>query len=636
MVTDASAPVALALPLPPYAMDAVHKLARVHLVSPHAVLLAASMHAVREAGHDSDGPVDKGRLVQDAKILLSQGSDAGSGTLPHQRYSCDSGDVLLRVVEIPDHNTFRVELAPLSPGVPAGLRWRLWNRLMAFLEGQPHDVTALARTLATRSPTVVAVEDDDDRFTYGDLARLSGAAACLGTPGSVIGVFGSAGARFWATVFALYDAGLTYVPLDARQPAERLESMVRTADCAAIVDTTDDMPLSGFDSSPIATGLSALAPVISWSRLNDLCPVSITADDPRDVPPSAVAYIMFTSGSTGVPKGVQVTRGALAHLATWAAAELELGVGTVVSQAAAVGFDASAWEVLPAFSAGAQVKVVPDDTRVDPGEFVPWLLSHHVEVAFAPTPIAEMLIGMPWPAQTALRVLGSGGDRLHPIPPGLPFRVLNLYGPTECTIVSAASWVEPGDGMPPIGHVVPHLYHRIVDENGIPVAPGSEGELWLGGAGLALGYAGLPDETAERFIPDPHAALAQRVYRTGDMVRERPDGQLDFLGRRDRQVKISGARVEQGEVEAILRRIPGVRSAVSTVDDRAGVKRLVLHVVPDGTVPTSQITAAAVPSLPPHLRSSRITFTDALPLTINGKVDGSAWLSSGADPGHDR
>ncbi|WP_194909547.1 AMP-binding protein [Catenulispora rubra] len=592
MVTDSSSPAALALPLPAHAHTAARELARVHGVSLRAVLLAASMYAGQETGLEGRRPLDKGRLVRDAETFLSH---AGFGTSHLQRYTSDSGDILIRVAEDPVRHTFRVELTPLSARIPADRQWRLWNRFVTFLQAPRSDLTALARMLATRSPDTVAIEDDHDRFTYRDLAHLADNAAALSTPdtpdtlgapgpGSVIGVLGSAGARFWATVFALYDAGLTYVPLDTRHPAQRLQSMARTAGCTLIVDTTASADLPRSARSPLATSLKAVARVVSWKHLNELRPATHAASDTerrREPSPEDVACIMFTGETGATPRGVQVPRGALAHLATWAAAEMGLARGTIVSQGAAVGVDAAAWEVWPALFAGAPVLVAPDDVRDDPAAFVGWLLSRNVEVALAPAPIAELLIGMTWPTGTDLRVLASGGEQLAPIPPGLPFRVLGLYGPTECTVVSAAAWVEPGDRTPPIGHVVPHLYHRVVDDNGTPVAPGTPGELWLGGPGLALGYAGLPNETAERFIPDPHAASAQRVFRTGDLVRERPDGQLDFLGRRgarqdrhDGPVKVAGARVEhdiehdveQGGAEVGGGRIPGVRSAAPSTE----------------------------------------------------------------------
>ena len=605
MVTDSSSPAALALPLPAHAHTAARELARVHGVSLRAVLLAASMYAGQETGLDGRRPLDKGRLVRDAETFLSH---AGFGTSHLQRYTSDSGDILIRVAEDPVRHTFRVELTPLSARIPADRQWRLWNRFVTFLQAPRSDLTALARMLAVRSPDAVAVEDDHDRFTYRDLARLADTAAALGTLGTfgtfgtfgklgtpsapgpgqtptsvpggvgvggIVGVLGSADARFWATVFALYDAGLTYVPLDAHQPAHRLQSMARTAGCTLIVDTTAEADLPRSARSPLATGLKAVARVVSWKHLNDL-PAATDAEPRRAPSPEDVACVMFTGETGGTPRGVQVSRGALAHLATWAAAELGLARGTIVSQGAAVGADAAVWEVWPALFAGARLKVAPERVRAEPAAFVGWLLSRTVEVAFAPAPIAELLTGMTWPTGTDLRILASAGERPAPIPAGLPFRVLGLYGPTECTVVSAAAWVEPGDRTPPIGRVVPHLYHRIVDANGTPVAPGTPGELWLGGPGLALGYAGQPNETAERFIPDPHAASAQRVFRTGDVVRERPDGQLDFLGRRgarhdrrdghDGQVMIAGARVEQGGAGTGEGRIPGVRSAAPSTE----------------------------------------------------------------------
>jgi acyl-coenzyme A synthetase/AMP-(fatty) acid ligase len=293
-----------------------------------------------------------------------------------------------------------------------------------------------------------------------------------------------------------------------------------------------------------------------------------------------------------------------------------------VSQAAGVGFDASAWEVWPALSAGCVVRVVPAAVRPDPDALATWLVDNGIEFAFVPTPVAEMLVRRQWPDQCRIKVLGVGGDRLHPLPEHLPFQVLNLYGPTECTVVTAAHRVEPGGArLPPIGSVVPFGYGRVVDASGALVNPGHEGELWIGGSGVAAGYLGDEQATRSRFIPDPYSPLGGVVYRSGDIVRRRPDGTLDFVGRKDRQFKISGVRIELGEVEATALRLVGVRQAVATATGEHGRQRLSLFLVGEPSVDQQKTEQRIRAGLPTQLRHLTIRFVPKLPLNGNGKVD---------------
>jgi amino acid adenylation domain-containing protein len=516
--------------------------------------------------------------------------------------------------------------------------WALWTYFIRWLtavtEYEPYrtqapvelDVVAAVRNHATRHADTIALDDDVEAISYADLADLGAAMrrrlVDIDRP-AVVGVVGAASARFFATAYAVMHAGGSYVPLDDAQPADRLARMLSQVRCDLLMDLTTN----GLGRRLAAPSPGGSRPaVLTWDELQS---AAMPPDDdinahPADTAtdPDRPAYVVFTSGSSGLPKGVVVPRRALAALCAWAGTELELSAGMIVSQVANVGFDASCWEVWPALCAAARVRVVPESLRIDPLSLSEWLASHHVEVVFAPTPVAELLMRTQWPAGSRVRVLGAGGDALHAVPADVPFRVVNLYGPTECTVVSTAHRVEPGTGgTPPIGQIVPYGYGRIVSAIGDELHGPAEGELWIGGTGVAHGYVNQPFDTASRFVPDPYSPAGELVYRTGDLVARDEAGVLTFLGRRDRQVKISGARIDLGEIENIALGQPAVQGAVATVrqdSDRRHL-RLFLQMAADAqpTLTIAQVRAA----LPPFVRHLTIATVSSLPLNRNGKVD---------------
>ena len=255
----------------------------------------------------------------------------------------------------------------------------------------------------------------------------------------------------------------------------------------------------------------------------------------------SLAYVIYTSGSTGAPKAVEVSHANLAALIDWHRQTFELGAGTRTSPLAGLGFDAAAWEIWPTLAAGGTLALVDDATRLDAARLRDWLVAERIEIAFAPTALAEPLVAMEWPADTALRVLLTGADKLTVRPaPGLPFVFINNYGPTESTVVATSGVVAPhGDGLPSIGQPIAGTAIHLLDDQGARVVPGEAGAIWIGGAQVARGYRGDAALTAERFVT--HAEYG-RLYRTGDLGVWLENGEIGFRGRADGQIKIRGHR----------------------------------------------------------------------------------------------
>jgi amino acid adenylation domain-containing protein len=357
---------------------------------------------------------------------------------------------------------------------------------------------------------------------------------------------------------------------------------------------------------------------VCTSALNDV----VVGDD--------VAYVVYTSGSTGVPKGVQVTHANLAHLVDWHGRAFAVGPDDRASWIASPAFDASMWETWPALVAGASVHVPDANVVASPDRLRDWLVARAITVAFVPTPLAEMLLTLAWPDDVALRVMLTGGDRLHLRPrSGTPFTVVNNYGVTEATVVSTSGAVDPdGVGLPTIGRAIAETRTYVVDADGFPVHAGECGELWIGGPGVALGYLGRPDLTAERFGPDPFApAPGARVYRTGDLVRATAGGELEFVGRVDEQVQIRGQRVELDEIASVLSAHPDVARCCVVARDRApGGAQVVAYLVPaaGSSVDRREMRAHVARQLPAAMVPSAFVALDAFPLTSSGKVDRDA------------
>ena len=546
-------------------------------------------------GTDLFEPATARRIVRHLSRLLEQVSGDGGAATPLSRLELmDAAERALVVEE--------------------------WNRTDTPVA--PPLVHELVAAHAARTPDAVAVTAGEEALSFAELNaganRLARRLAGLGVgPESRVGLCLPRGAELVAAMLAVWKAGGAWVPLDPANPPERLRLMLADSAAAVLVTRAGTAPELAVPDGVAVVDLGAGARAIAAQA----------ADDPEPAATArTLAYVLYTSGSTGTPKGVAVEHGALRSLCAWHARALALGAGDRASQLISAGFDGSVLEIWPALAAGARVQVVPDELRAHPAALRDFMVREGTTVATSPVSITEPLLALEWPADAALRWLVSGADRLRARPrPDAPFTLTNNYGPTECTaIVTSAAVAAEGGGLPSIGRPGDNVRAYVLDAALRPAPAGVPGELYLGGAQVARGYLGRPALTAERFVPDPFAAgPGARLYRTGDRARWRADGTLDFMGRRDAQVKVRGFRVEPGEVEAVLRRHPGVAEcAVLDREDPAGGRRLVAYVA--GEADAEALRGHLRQSLPEHMVPGAFVVLPALPLTPNGKLDRAA------------
>ncbi|MEE4495899.1 amino acid adenylation domain-containing protein [Streptomyces sp. BE230] len=487
---------------------------------------------------------------------------------------------------------------------------------------------------AARHPDAVAVSGVGEQLTYRQLQVISdglaGALTGLGT-GFEDGV-GILVARSAATVtssLGVLRAGATYVPLDPRWPTERLNRVAEVAALRVLI-------------------VDERARTHPWVRQlgRDITVLTVDAagrvrhggtDTPGALPAvmggTRLAYMMFTSGSTGLPKGVGVTHAdvtALAADGNWAD-----GAADAVLMHSAYVFDASTFEIWAPLLNGGRVVVAPEGT-LQPAVLRDLVARHGVTAAFLTTALFNVLAETDPDALGLLRLVATGGEAAAP---GVLQRlatthpdavVLHVYGPTETTTFATAHRVRPDDapgGAAPIGRPLDGMRAYVLDAAMRPVPLGAEGELYVAGAGVARGYLGRPGLTATRFVADPFAGTGARMYRTGDLVRRGVDGALHYLSRADQQIKLRGHRIEPAEIETVLRADPSVGTACVLVrEDLPGDRTLTAYVVPaPGHTPEPGPLAAHVAlHLPAYMVPAVIQPVDALPLTPNGKLDRAA------------
>jgi len=478
---------------------------------------------------------------------------------------------------------------------------------------------------AAETPEAVAVTAGNQILTYGELdKRADRLASCLRSLGVradvVVGLCLPRCLDMVVGALGILKAGGAYLPMDPEWPPDRRSFVLEDAKLRVLI-TNASLATQIPRGRQVIVNLSAT----EITRQSEGLPhVEIRPDD--------LAYVIYTSGSTGQPKGVEIPHGGLANLVSWHQQAFSVTSADRASHLAGLSFDAAVWELWPYLAVGASVHLVDELNRNSAALLQDWLVTHRISISFVPTPLAEELLRVKWPRNTVLRILLTGGDTLHRYPPpSLPFVVVNNYGPTECTVVATCGAVPPNghDGiLPPIGRPIFNSRIHLLDEQLLPVPPGSVGEIYIGGAGLARGYRNRPDLTAKKFISDPFSAKpGSRLYKTGDLARLLPDGQIAFLGRVDEQIKIRGFRIEPNEIVCALNQHPVVHeSLVLAREDSSGDKGLVAYLVleSDSGVTPKSLRDYLRCCLPEYMLPNAFVRLEAFPLMSNGKIDRAA------------
>jgi amino acid adenylation domain-containing protein len=503
------------------------------------------------------------------------------------------------------------------------------RQLLAWSAGPPaasagQRVEAMFVERARISPEATALEWHGGRLTYADLDRQSEALAArlraLGVgPEVLVGLAVSRSPEMIAALLAVLKAGGAYVPLDPAWPEARRAFMIEDAGMAVMLGSKDTKDIQDFKDGASPVPSPSLVSLASFSSFS----------------PAHPAYVIYTSGSTGRPKGVVVEHRSLAAYTASAIEAFGLTPADRVLQFASISFDTSGEEIYPALASGATLVLRPGDMATSIAHFLRELERLRITVLDLPTAFWHELVaglGTEGELPSSVRLVILGGERALPERVaqwreriGSGVRLVNTYGPTEATIVSTRRDLTEGPDEAPIGRPIPGTEAYVLDRWGVPVPVGVAGELHVGGAGLARGYLRRPEVTAERFVPDPFGPPGSRLYKTGDLVRWRPSGDLEFLGRVDHQVKIRGFRVELGEIEAALRSHPAVRDAAVVLrPSPGGDPRLVAYTVrerTEGTATTGNLREFLKERLPEFMVPSLIVELPVLPLTASGKVD---------------
>jgi amino acid adenylation domain-containing protein len=478
-----------------------------------------------------------------------------------------------------------------------------------------------------RTPRRTALVGDSIQVTYGDLDSQANQLAhylrSLGVgPQVPVGICMLRSPLNVVAALAVLKAGGAYLPMDPSYPRERLDFILEDANIAVLLteaQVAESLPTGKWRSLMLDGDAKAIATCSS-------SPPAGTAA------PGDLAYLIYTSGSTGTPKGVQIEHSSLLNLTRWHQSAFAVTAEDRATQLASFGFDAAVWEIWPYLTAGAAVYITPDTVRNSPELLRDWLVTQRITISFAPTPVAERLIALDWPADTQLRILLTGADTLHHHPrPGLPFQLINNYGPTEATVVATSGLIPPtpaSKGRPAIGRPIDNTQIYICDESLNLVPSGEVGEMYIGGTGVARGYVNSPELTAHKFTPDPFSKKpGARLYRTGDLARWLPDGQVAYEGRADDLIKIRGYRIEPNEIVSVLNTHPAVQaSAVVARKEGTGNMRLLAYVVVNGYPhPTSGALRSLLrKQLPDYMVPTTFIGLQALPLTSNGKIDRDA------------
>ncbi len=474
-----------------------------------------------------------------------------------------------------------------------------------------------------QNPRARAVVGAGGSISYAELDSRSGAVArVLQTAGLAsnepVGLYMESSIELVIAALAVWKAGGAYLPIDPAYPVERATYILSDS------------------GAPVVICRRAHASTLSAGSWKTICIEDVL---PREEPEGSIfaavnandlAYIIYTSGSTGAPKGVEITHGNLSNLVAWHNREFSVTAADRATQIAGPGFDAAVWEVWPYLSAGAAIHLPSREGRHSAPQVRDWLVSEKITVSFLPTILAEEVLRLSWPETTFLRLLLTGGDALHLFPPpGLPFELINNYGPTECTVVATSAPVKSPtelQSVPTIGRPILNTTIHLLDGSGREVAEGEVGEIFIGGPSVGRGYRNRPELTAESFVTISVGSASERMFRTGDLAKRLHNGELAFAGRADDQIKIRGFRIEPDEIAAVINRHARVISSAVIARSDSGEKRLVAYVVlaPGKEIYDRELRDLVAQTLPNYMVPASFVKLDRIPVTANGKLDKAA------------
>ena len=493
----------------------------------------------------------------------------------------------------------------------------------SFVYLQDQTLPLLFQEQAAKTPHAVAAIFGGQRLSYRELNRRANQVArylraCGALPRSLVGLGVERSLDALVGILGILKAGAAYVPLDPSYPRDRLVWML--SDCSAPILLTTSGMMDRFNGYRGAV----LCLDREWA--------AIRREETENLPHGAHggdrAYVMYTSGSAGWPKGVQVSHRSVANAAHAMRAKIAMNSADVVMSVSSPSFDIHVLDMWMPFCCGASMAVASPAAWRDGGELANDIARIDATVMQATPSTWQLLLESGWTGSRRFTAVSGGEALTSELASRLDKKVMalwNAYGPTETTVWSAAYRLVGGEDIVPIGRPLANTQFHILDEQRRPVAAGVGGELHIGGDGLAIGYLNLPELTAERFIVHPFDRLGgRRLYRTGDRVRQRPDGNFEFLGRLDHQVKLRGFRIELDEISAVLKRHPGVKEAVTRLNEqKGGYKHLAAYVVTtsEDAAQPDELRCLLRATLPDYMVPTRLTFLDALPRLPNGKVD---------------
>ena len=587
----------------------------------HAAFLQFLSHFT---GEDQEPQADDSATSADAPLSL-EGSFIDSGIIISATYQSNLYSEFLIRQLIESFDTLLGQLLNLQcPLNEADITSRTQLQLLdSFNQTDvPYDTTqtvvSLFRRQVVQTPDRVAVVYHDRSYTYRAVDEISERIAqhiiAAGLKSEeVVSILIPRSQWMVIASLGVLKAGCAYQPLDPSYPSERLNFMMKDANAKLLIaDEALRILVDEYEGDVLLTKDISQLP-------------EATAPIQADITPQSLFILLYTSGSTGVPKGCQLEHGNLVAFCHWYQRYYELTSECRVAAYASYGFDACMMDMYPALTCGACVYIIGDDIRLNLPELNDYFEANGISHSFITTQVGyQFAVNM---ENHTLKHLIVGGEKLSAIEPPTDYKMHNGYGPTECTIFTTNYLLRDYQIDIPIGKPLDNLRLYIVDKHFRRLPPGASGELWVSGPQVSRGYLNHPDKTAEVFLKNPFDddPLHSRIYRTGDIVRYLPDGNIQFVGRKDSQVKVRGFRIELKEVEAIIREFPGIKDVtVQAFDETGGGKFLTAYIVSDQQVDIQALNEFIMEEKPPYMVPAVTMQIDSIPLNVNQKVDRKA------------